>query len=127
MSLINYSALPRIPVPNSDIICAWANGFRVEFRYTGSSYPGGPERTIMDPTWYLCGPWYSNFANNEHRIHEDDVAAWENFKSRPVLDVAICVRKQIINYIRKLGALKSPHTLSYRVLADRLDASEDIF
>lgn len=75
------AANSRTPHPIADIICAWANGFRVEFRYCHHN-PGIPELVYLsDPIWHLCGKGYSAFSGvNEHRIHADDLAAWEDFK-----------------------------------------------
>ena len=69
------------PHPIADIICAWANGFRVEFRYRHHN-PGIPEEIYLsDERWHLCGKAYSAWSGiNEHRIHADDLAAWEAFK-----------------------------------------------
>lgn len=72
---------PLAPHPIADIICAWANGFRVEFRYRHHN-PGIPEEIYLsDERWHLCGKAYSAWSGiNEHRIHADDLAAWEAFK-----------------------------------------------
>lgn len=75
------NAGPLAPHPIADIICAWANGFRVEFRYRHHN-PGIPEEIYLsDERWHLCGKAYSAWSGiNEHRIHADDLAAWEAFK-----------------------------------------------
>lgn len=72
---------PLNPHPIADIICAWANGFRVEFRYRHHN-PGNPEEIYLsDERWHLCGKAYSAWSGiNEHRIHADDLAAWQAFK-----------------------------------------------
>lgn len=74
-------ACPLDPHPIADIICAWANGFRVEFRYRHHN-PGIPELIYLsDERWHICGRAYSAWSGiNEHRIHADDLAAWEAFK-----------------------------------------------
>lgn len=77
-----HSGLSLTPHPIADIICAWANGFRVEFRYRHHN-PGNPEEIYLsDKVWHLCGKGYSAWSGvNEHRIHADDLAAWEASKS----------------------------------------------
>ncbi len=89
----------RTPHPSADLICAWANGFRVEFRYVFQA-PGNPEKLYMpDTKWHLCGKHYSAFSGiNEHRIHADDLAAWESFKCNLAEDAA----KPVGYLIRKL-------------------------
>ncbi|RTL37150.1 MAG: hypothetical protein EKK53_21510 [Burkholderiales bacterium] len=79
----------RKPHPIADIICAWANGFRVEFRYQHRDHNEDSETVYRsDEKWYLCGKHYSAFSSvNEHRIHADDLAAWEAFKRSPSLTV----------------------------------------
>lgn len=80
---------PLAPHPIADIICAWANGFRVEFRYRHHN-PGIPEEIYLsDERWHLCGKAYSAWSGiNEHRIHADDLAAWEAFKRAPATPAA---------------------------------------
>lgn len=84
------TAPTREPHPIADIICAWANGFRVEFRYRHHN-PGIPEVTYLsDERWHLCGKGYSAWSSiNEHRIHADDLAAWEAFKRPEVQPLTV--------------------------------------
>lgn len=116
------------PHPIADIICAWANGFRVEFRYWHHN-PGNPQQILCsDERWHLCGKAYSAFSSiNEHRIHPDDLDAWESFKRKPAEDAASGERARIVNYIRDLSRTPGPSTLAFRILADKIRDAQDIF
>ena len=87
------AAKGRARHPIADIICAWANGFRVEFRYRHRN-PGNPEKSYLsDERWHICGKEYSAWSSvNEHRIYADDLPAWEAAKPeaqhRPILGAA---------------------------------------
>lgn len=108
----------RTPHPIADIICAWANGFRVEVRDKRHSGP-----------WGHVGRYYAiwDSPSYEHRIHADDLAAWESFKRKPAEDAASDERARIVDYIRDLSRTPSASTLAYRVLADKIRDAKDIF
>lgn len=119
----------RTPHPIADIICAWANGFRVEFRYRHRDPNGWSEKLYMpDPEWHLCGKQYSAFSGvNEHRIHADDLAAWESFKRKPAENAASDERARILTFIREQARSIPVHRSAYLALSDKISRAEDIF